>query len=105
MFEEKVAQNPVYQYTETNQQAWMEAIRDYLIGRHWEMKELLLWAENFNKKKIEDSDVRQLVAQQTYMNDIGFDPVRASGDLWTSLNLNVGLTGNGRSKFKQARRS
>ena len=34
MFEEKVAQNPVYQYTETNQQAWMEAIRDYLIGRH-----------------------------------------------------------------------
>ena len=36
------------------------------------------------------------------MNDIGFDPVKASGDLWSFLNLNVGLTGNGRSKFKQA---
>ena len=102
MFEEKVAQNPAYAYNESNKQAWMEALRDYMIGRHWEMRDLLIWAENVSRKTIETADVRRLASEQTYMNDIGFDPVRASGDLWSFLNLNVGLTGNGRSKFKQA---
>ena len=37
------------------------------------------------------------------MIDSGFDPKKASKDLWAWLNLNVGLTGNARAKLKAAK--
>ena len=102
MFDEKVAQNPVYQWSEAHQQGWMETTKNYLIGRHWEMRNLLIWAENFQRRTITTQDVEQLVRDQPHMSDTRFDPVKASGDLWSYLNLNIGLAGKARAKFKSA---
>ena len=68
MFEEKVAQNLAYAYNESNKQAWMEALRDYMIGMRWEMRDLLIWAENFSRKTIEVADIRRFVDPTTKSN-------------------------------------
>ena len=67
MFDEKIAVNPTYQYSENNTQAWMEMTRDYPFGKRWEMKNLMIWSEGFQRKVILESDVHQLVTQQAYM--------------------------------------
>ena len=41
-----------------------------------------------------------LAQEQAHMEDIGFDPMRASSELWSFLKLSV--TGNGRNKFDAA---
>ena len=45
-------------------------------------------------------DIQALAAEHTYMEDIGFSPMRASSELWAFLNLNV--TGHGRNKLDAA---
>ena len=64
------------------------------------MRQLSLWAESFQKRSITFLDIQNLANEQSYMEDIGFDPMRASSELWSFLNLNV--TGKGRNKFDAA---
>ena len=46
-------------------------------------------------------DIQNFGIANTYMEDIGFSPMRASSELWAFLNLNV--TGHGRNKFDAAK--
>ena len=59
------------------------------------MRQLLLWAESFQTRTITFLDIQNLGIEHAYMEDIGFNHMRASSELWAFLNLNV--TGNGRS--------
>ena len=96
MFDEKVAQQPVSISDQANQEKWSKTIRNYLVGRRYEMKNLLSWAENFQKSPI----LRWIVESRkdnAYMNDCCFDPVCASHELCAFLNLN--LQGSARTKF------
>ena len=47
----------------------METTKNYLIGRHWEMRNLLIWAENFQRRTITTEDVEQLARDQPHMSD------------------------------------
>ena len=87
MFDEKIAQSA----------QMVKTVRNYLIGRCWEMRQLLLWAESLQKRSLTCLDIQNLANEQSYIEDIGFDPMRANFELWSFLNLNV--TGNGRHKF------
>ena len=102
MFDENIAQSAQMSYSDddTKKTHWVKTLRNYLIGRCWEMRQLLVWAESFQKRTITFLDIQTLAHVQSYMEDIGFDPMRASSELWSFLNLNV--TGNGRNKFDAA---
>ena len=99
IFEEKVAQNPMNQFTEDGQEKWKKTIRNYMIGKRDEMKNMLNWAESFQKQVISFQNVADL-RSGGQMTDTGFDPVRASAELWAFLNLN--LTGSAKNKFDKA---
>ena len=103
MFDDKVAQSEVMRYDDDDvkKTKWVKAVRNYLIGQAWEMKNLLLWAESFQRDTITFMDIQDLATRNAHMGDIGFSPERASGELWSFLNLNV--TGNARTKFDAAR--
>ena len=64
------------------------------------MRQLLLWAESRQKQIITFMDIQNLGIVNTYMEDIGFSPMRASSEVWAFLNLND--TDHGRNKFDAA---
>ena len=67
-----------YSDDDTKKTQWVKTVRNYLIGRCWEMRQLLLWAESFQKRTISFLDIQNLGIEHTYMEDIGFNPcVRA----------------------------
>ena len=86
MFDEKAAQSAQMTYSDddTEKIQWVKTVRNYLIGRCWELRQLLLWAESFQKRTITFSDIQNLGIEQTYMEDIGFNPMRASSELWVA---------------------
>ena len=102
MFDEKIAQSAQISYSDndTKKTRWVNTLRNYLIGRCWKMRQLLLWAESFQKRTITFLDMQTLAHEQSYMEDIGFDPMRVSSELWSFLNLNV--TGHVRNKVDAA---
>ena len=102
MFDEKIAQSIQMQYSDDDAKKahWVKTLRSYLIGRCWEMRQLLLWVESFQKRTITFMDIQALAQEQSYMEDIGFDLMRVCSELWSLLNLNV--TGNGRNKSDAA---
>ena len=103
MFIEKIAQSTQMSYSDgdTKKAQWVKTVRNYLIGRSWEMRQLLPWAKSFQKQVITFMDFQNLGIANTYMEDMGSSPMRASSELWAVLNLNV--TGHGRNKFDAAR--
>jgi hypothetical protein len=84
MFDEKIAQSAQMTYSDDDAKKahWVKTLRTYLIGRCWEMRQLLLWAESFQKRTMTFMDIQALAQEQSYMEDIGFDPMRASSELW-----------------------
>ena len=59
---------------------------------------MLLWAEAFQKHAMTLTDIQNLSVEHKYMENICFNPLKASSELWVFLNFNV--TGNGRNKFE-----
>ena len=57
LFGEKVAQNLNNVYDERTKENCMEATRNYLISKRWEMENLLNWAENYQRREIHIEDV------------------------------------------------
>ena len=49
MFDETIAQSTQMTYADddTKTAQWAKTVRNYLIGRSWEMRQLLLWTESF----------------------------------------------------------
>ena len=88
MFDEKIAQSAQMTYSDddTKNTQWVKCVRNYLIGRCWEMRQFLLWAESFQKRTITFLDMQNLALEQSYMEDIGFNPTRASSELWSFVN-------------------
>lgn len=101
-FEDKVAQSPQYLYDSARPKAWAKLIRNYLMGRRWEMKDLLSWAEAFQRETITQASIEGYGLGE-HMQDTSFSVTQASSQLWTFLNLNVGLVGEARTKFEQAK--
>ena len=101
LYDEKVAQTPANQYNEQHPEKWLEWTRGYLVGRRWEMENLLKWAEKWAKTSIPQKKVAEL--RQSFCHDDGFDLVQADRDLWSFLNLNVtGMKAEG--KFRTVKR-
>ena len=75
----------------------MKAFKNYLIVDRWEMLDLLDWAEKFEKMPIEE---HHLLGTQGFTQDIGFNAIQASRELWAFLNLS--LVGTARSKFDKS---
>ena len=102
MFDEKIAQWALMTYSDDDAKKahWVKTLRNYLIGRCWDVQQLLLWAESFQNRTITFMDIQALAQEQSYMEDIGFDPMRASSELGSFLNLNV--AGIGRNRFYAA---
>ena len=59
MFDEKIAQSAQMTYSDDdmNTTHWVKTVRNYLIGRCWEIRQLLLWAESFRKRTITFLDI------------------------------------------------
>ena len=45
------------------------------------MRQLLIWAEGFQKRTITFLDMQNHALEQSYMEDIGFNPTRVSSEL------------------------
>ena len=101
LYDEKVAQTPANQYNDENPQKWLEWTQGYLIGRRWEMENMLKWAGSWGKATIDENKVEELRA--SFCHENGFDPVRANRDLWSFLNLNVTCT-KAEPKFRSVKR-
>lgn len=65
MFDRKVAQQTSNLYSENNKEGWSKTIRSYLIGERWEMKNLLTWAENWQKNEIPEDEISNLTGPMT----------------------------------------
>ena len=76
MFEEMIAQSTQMTYSDedTKKAQCAQTVRNYLIVRGWEMRQLLLWAESFQKQVITFTDIQNLGMANTYMEDIGVSP-------------------------------
>ena len=74
MFDEKIAQSTQITYydDDAKKAQWVKTVRNYLIGCSWEMRQLLLRAESFQKRIITLMDIQNLGIANTYMEDIGF---------------------------------
>ena len=75
MFDHKIAQSAQIALSDDDSKKthWAKTVRNHLIGRCWEMRQLLLWAESFQKRSITFLDIQNLANEQSYMEDIGFD--------------------------------
>ena len=65
VFDRKVAQQNSNLYDENNKEGWSKTIRSYLIGERWEMKNLLTWAENWQKNEIPEHEIGNLSGPMT----------------------------------------
>ena len=101
LYDEKVAQTPENKYSDANPQKWLEWTRGYLVGRRWEMENILRWAESWAKVTIPEDAIAGL--RQNFCMDDGFAPVKADRDLWSFLNLNVSGTA-AEGKFRTVKR-
>ena len=101
-FGERVAQSPTDLCNGEKPKAWAKFVRNYLMGWRYEMKDLLVWAESFQEETITMVTLEAYSASGPHTQDTGFSAVRASQQFWTFLSLNVGRTGDGRTKFDQA---
>ena len=54
VFDKMVAKNPPFQYDSNSEERWKTTVKNYLIGERWEIRDLLDWAERFDKITIEE---------------------------------------------------
>ena len=86
LFDDKVAAQSEYRYSDSKPEAWLKVIRNYLVGKAWELEPLLKWAEDLGESKITAEMIHACRGHST----IGScDPARLSRELWSFLNLNV----------------
>ena len=92
LFDDKIAESQTGRYNPTNPHAWVVTTRNYFVGRSWELKALLEWAENAQWTEITDAMVQYLHANgipdehgTPHMFDV--DPHKASRDIWSHVNL------------------
>ena len=59
---------------DTKKAQWVKTVRNYLIGRSSDMRQLLLWAESFQKQVITFMDIQNLAIANTYMDKHRLQP-------------------------------
>ena len=94
IFEEKVAIDPHFRYDEKHKEEWLKTVKNYLVGKAYEMEAMLDWAEGFQLHPISPADVAGCDSAPIMTN---IAATRLDRELWSFLNLN--LTGDAKMTF------
>ena len=74
-------------YIEKDPTSWRVMTRNYWVGRTPDMKVVLEWIEGFKDVEITDERIEQAKSGCELMTDL--NPVDASQQMWSYLNLNL----------------
>ena len=101
LFDDKVAVTSEYKYSDARPEVRVKVVRNYLVGRCWELHVLLKWAEDAAENGSRPMRITPSVLEACRGNpQIGnVDMHRLSREMWSFLNLNI--VGDG---AKEARR-